>query len=202
VPLRFAIYARGNPTPVLELTATGITYGPIPSANVDINRPAGYRVVKIASAGSGAGGATNPTGPMTAGALAHHEVSGVRAVSAQVPFTLNAPKSLIGLPRRNTSLLDMGGARGALITYGQNLGGIVVIERPAAGSGAGAAGRASNGEVGNLSLPTVSINGVTGQELDTALGTVLTFTRNGVSYTVLGSVPSYAADQAARALTR
>ncbi len=39
---------------------------------------------------------------------------------------------------------------------------------------------------GGLNLPTVSINGATGQELDTALGTVLRFTRGGVAYTVLG----------------
>ena len=51
-----------------------------------------------------------------------------------------------------------------------------------------------------LSLPTVSINGATGQELDTALGTMVRFTRDGVAYTVIGSVPSAAADAAARGL--
>ena len=38
------------------------------------------------------------------------------------------------------------------------------------------------------------------RELDTALGTVLTFTRGNVAYTVLGSVPAAAAEAAARAL--
>jgi hypothetical protein len=51
-----------------------------------------------------------------------------------------------------------------------------------------------------FSLPTVSINGATGQELDTALGTMVRFTRRGVAYTVVGSVPPAAADAAARAL--
>ena len=51
-----------------------------------------------------------------------------------------------------------------------------------------------------LSLPTVSINGVTGQELDTALGTMVRFTRGKVIYTVVGSVPAAAAELAARAL--
>jgi hypothetical protein len=46
----------------------------------------------------------------------------------------------------------------------------------------------------------VSINGSTGQELSTALGTVVRFTRGGVAYTVLGSVPAAAAEQAARGL--
>ena len=42
-------------------------------------------------------------------------------------------------------------------------------------------------------LPSVSIGGTTGHELATALGTVVTFTRDGVSYTVLGSIPPAAA---------
>jgi hypothetical protein len=71
---------------------------------------------------------------------------------------------------------------------------MVVIERPS-----GAHGSPSGG-LGGLSLPTVSIDGATGQELSTPLGTVLTFTRGGVSYTVLGSVPATAAELAARAL--
>ena len=66
-----------------------------------------------------------------------------------------------------------------------------------------AARRAQSGAGGDhhgLNLPTVSINGATGQELDTALGTMVRFTRGGVAYTVIGSVPAAAADAAARAL--
>jgi hypothetical protein len=47
-------------------------------------------------------------------------------------------------------------------------------------------------------LPTVSINGVTGHELGTALGTIVQFTRGGVDYTIIGSVPPAAAEAAAR----
>ena len=62
----------------------------------------------------------------------------------------------------------------------------------------GAAGAGGSDE--GLSLPKVSINGVQGEELDTALGTVLRFSRGGVDYVVLGSVPPAAAEAAARAL--
>ena len=55
-------------------------------------------------------------------------------------------------------------------------------------------------EAGGLSLPKVSINGAKGEELDTALGTVLRFSRGGVDYIVAGSVPPAAAEAAARAL--
>ena len=51
-----------------------------------------------------------------------------------------------------------------------------------------------------LRLPQININGATGTELATALGTVVTFERNGISYTVAGSVPPQAAEQAAREL--
>jgi hypothetical protein len=46
----------------------------------------------------------------------------------------------------------------------------------------------------------VSINGVTGQELPTALGTMVRFTRGGVDYTVLGAQPASTVIAAARAL--
>ena len=51
-----------------------------------------------------------------------------------------------------------------------------------------------------LRLPQINIDGVTGTELATALGTVLTFDRGGVSYIVIGSVPPAAAENAARGL--
>ena len=51
-----------------------------------------------------------------------------------------------------------------------------------------------------LTLPTVNIDGATGSELATALGTIVTFDRAGVSYFVAGSVPPLAAENAARGL--
>ena len=70
-----------------------------------------------------------------------------------------------------------------------------------ANTAAPSAGAASSSSAaGSLSLPSVSINGATGHQLDTPLGTVVTFTRGGISYTLLGSVPSSAADLAAQAL--
>ena len=87
----------------------------------------------------------------------------------------------------------------ALVTYGAGLGGIAVLQQAADANGSAAPGKPKEGESG-LSLPTVSINGATGQELDTALGTMVRFTRGGVEYTVIGSVPPAAAEAAARGL--
>lgn len=199
VPLRFAIYARDSSTPVLELKATNISYGTISPSVFNISPPAGSKVVKLAGLGQGAG--TNPTAPMPSLAKGHTRamhVHGVAAVASRVPFKLVAPKSLVGLPRNGVHLLDMGGKSAALVTYGRGLGGIAVIEHAQAASAS--ASQSQAGGLGSLSLPSVSINGATGHELDTPLGTVVTFDRGGVDYTVLGSVPSAAADMAARAL--
>jgi hypothetical protein len=111
-----------------------------------------------------------------------------------------APRTLVGLPRRNVTLLNWGGSPAALVTYGQNLGGIAVIEQTPSSASATQSQSANQDHGNGLSLPTVSINGATGQELDTTLGTMVRFTRDGVTYTVVGSVPPAAADAAARAL--
>jgi hypothetical protein len=57
-----------------------------------------------------------------------------------------------------------------------------------------------SGDQGQLTLPTVSINGAPGEELDTALGTMLRFQRNGVEYTVLASASPATVQTAARDL--
>lgn len=193
-PLNLAIYARGNSTPVLQLKATNISFGPQAPSTFNLTPPAGYKVVKVSAP------ASNPTAP-TAGAKAKHakHVSGVAAVRRAVPFHLAAPGRLVGLPRQDTTLLDWGGHPAALITYGQNLGGVAIIEQKA--DSASSQSTKSSGS-GGLSLPSVSIHGATGTELPTALGTVLRYTSGGVAYTVLGSVQPFVAEQAAKALTR
>jgi hypothetical protein len=49
-------------------------------------------------------------------------------------------------------------------------------------------------------LPSVSLAGITAHELSTELGSVLTWDSGGVSYILAGSVPTPAAEAAARAL--
>ncbi|MGH2916807.1 MAG: LolA family protein [Solirubrobacteraceae bacterium] len=195
VPLQFSIYARGNSTPVIQLTLTNVSYGAVPASDFAISPPSGYQVVKLATVDR------HPGGPGMKRAM-HLQVHGVKQVAAEVQFPLVAPASLVGLPRHDVTLLDWGGVPTALVTYGQGLGGIAVLEnRGPGGSASRSSAGGSSGDRGGLSLPTVSIDGVTGHELGTALGTVLSFARDGVSYTVIGSVAPYAAEQAARALT-
>jgi outer membrane lipoprotein-sorting protein len=179
VPLRAAIYAQGQAAPVLELKATEISYGKIAASDVDATPPKGAKVVEV-----------NPA----LGVDAHGKpttVHGLADVQKQVPFTISAPDTLAGLPRREVSLIREGDENGALVTYGKGLGQILVFQHKAA---------AGSTDKSDLRLPTVNIDGSTGTELATALGTIVTFNRDGVSYIVAGSVPPLAAENAARGL--
>ena len=191
IPLRFAIYARGDSSPVLELKATDISYGSVPVSDFSAAPPPNAKVVRVQTPAAAAHKLTRHD------ARRRQVVSGAAAVARRLSFRLDAPRTLVGLQRRSVTLLDWKGSPAALVTYGQNLGGIAVLEQTAQANQASTpAGEHHRG----LSLPTVSIKGNTAQELDTALGTMVRFTRAGVTYTVLGSVPPVAADQAARAL--
>jgi outer membrane lipoprotein-sorting protein len=185
VPLRVAVYAAGDPSPVIELSLTGISYGAVADSTFDVSPPPGAKVVNF-DAGPPNGDTSGDQKPVT----------GVDAVAKAVPFTLKAPDTLAGLPRHEVRLLDWHGDPAALVLYGRNLGGIAVIEQKAGPADANTS--APKHEGGGLSLPTVSINGVTGQELGTALGTMIRFERGGVAYTIVGSVPTAAAEAAAR----
>jgi outer membrane lipoprotein-sorting protein len=201
VPLRFAVYARGDSTPVIELAATGISYGQVPSDVFSISPPAGAKVVKVATPSGSSTGSEKHAAHDAAGGR-HHEVTGAGAVQSQLKFSLAAPGTLAGMSRSSVKLLDWSGKHAALLTYGQGLGGIAVIEQQAtaASSKQFNLSQGSGEHAHGLTLPTVTINGVTAQELDTALGTVVRFTRSGVTYTVIGSVTPSVADTAARAL--
>jgi hypothetical protein len=79
-----------------------------------------------------------------------------------------------------------------------------VVERAAkpdaAGSGSASGSRRGRRRHGKVELPTVSIDGATASVLDTPLGSVVRFERDGVTYTVLGSVTAEVAEAAARGL--
>jgi hypothetical protein len=181
VPLRAAVYAQGSTDPVLELEATDISYGPIDASKVTATPPRGAKVVEI----------DPPAGTDAQGKPTH--VEGVGPVSQKLGFKLSAPADLAGLPRRAVKLVRFGEENGAVVTYGRGLGQIVVFQQRAAEPG-------KTGLPEGATLPQVNIAGATGTELATALGTLVTFERDGVRYYVAGSVPPLAAENAARGL--
>ena len=167
VPLRFAVYPRGSSTPAIAVTVTHIQYGPVASAQLTLVPATGTRIVHVhlpsrSELHSDAKHAAPATGPA--------------AVARAVGFRLAAPATLAGLPRGEVRSANLGKSPAALVTYGQGLGTVFVLEQQAA------SGHSPLG-----SLPSASINGTRGHELDTTLGSLVQFTRNGVTYTILGS---------------
>ncbi|MDX6425282.1 MAG: hypothetical protein QOD52_687 [Gaiellaceae bacterium] len=177
VPLKVAIYAQGSSSPVLALEATNVSYGDVPNSDVQVSPPAGAKIVDLSSQAQGGNGSSTPP------------VTGLDAVTQAAPFTVVAPDTLVGLPRQDVRLV---GGKNVIAVYGQGLGAIVLVER-APDTGAKQASPLD-------ALPQVTIDGVTGHELATQLGTVLTWDRTGVSYVLAGSLPSAAAEAAARSL--
>jgi outer membrane lipoprotein-sorting protein len=183
-PLRAAVYAKGESSPVLELSATEVSFGPVPDSVFEVSPPPGAKVVDLnpPAGGEGAGEAEAATG--------------LEAVQAKTSFPLSAPASLAGMARDQVRLVSSGEDAGALLTYGKGLGGIAVLELPA-----GEAGSGEGDEAGGLQLPSVSIEGASrAQELETPLGTLIRFRRGGVEYTVVGSVTPAVAREAAQGL--
>ena len=200
MPLRFAVYARGDSSPVLALAATDITYGPVSTGVFSMPPPAGAKVVNVATPTTAS--ATRHTG-RHAGRRHKQDVTGAGAVQSHLSFTLAAPATLANMTRSEVKLLELGGKDAALVTYGRGLGGIAVLEQQATAQSARqlSLSQGSGDHQRGISLPTVTIaSGVSAQELDTALGSVVRFTRGGVTYTVLGSVTPSVADAAARGL--
>ena len=161
VPLRAALYAKGSSDPVLELEATDVSFGAVDPSVFDVKPPADAKVVDLAPHGSQQD-ASKP-------------VEGVDAVQAKLPFTLNAPDTLAGMPRSTVRLISSDRHPAALVTYGEGLDGLAVIE-------------------------TKADKAQDRREFDTPLGTAITFQRGGVTYAVLGSVAPATARAAAAGL--
>jgi outer membrane lipoprotein-sorting protein len=188
-PLRAAVYARGASSPVLELRVTDVSFGPVPDSVFAIPPPPGTKVTDIAPPGSHPADNQRPA-----------PVTGRSAVDKRVDFRVVAPRSVAGRTRSGVRLIESDKSNGALVTYGRGLDGIAVLELPSSGKRQSSSQRSAAGSSGELNLPSVSIDGVSGDELGTAIGTVIHFKRGGIDYTVAGSVPSIVAEEVARGL--
>jgi Predicted periplasmic protein (DUF2092) len=179
VPLRAAVYAQGSSDPVLEVAATKIAYGPVAASDLAGTAHPGARTVEIDPDELGAD--TAATG-----------ITGVDAVQKRLDFRLSAPDELAGLKRKRVELVRLDRENGAVSIYGDGLGTIAVFQY-----------RSKDGRhdgLADLNLPEINIDGLTGKELATALGTIVSFKREGIVYVVAGLVPPVAAENAARGL--
>ncbi len=89
---------------------------------------------------------------------------------------------------------------GALLTYGSDWGSVVLAQKAGGERGAGSSVGAEI-QGGGLQVPVVDLGGgVLARELSTPVGTVLSWSDGGVSYTLAGSVRAAELREAARGL--
>jgi hypothetical protein len=180
VPLRLGIYPKGATSPVLELRVTDVSYGAVPSSDVDVAPPASAHVVDLSGVATHAGSGTE----------GHSKaVTGYDAVRNAAAFPVNAPATLAGRARADIRLIGKGDSQTVVATYGEGLDSIVAVERKASGQS-----RLPGG------LPEVTVGNAKAHELTTPLGTVLAWNSGGVSFVVAGSVEPSTAEAAARGL--
>jgi outer membrane lipoprotein-sorting protein len=177
LPLKVGVYARGNDDPVLELIATEVEYGPVAASTFDIDPPADARVEDLTMRGG------------------HRGRHAKRRAIRRLGFQVSAPATLAGRKRSGIKKVRIGKEKAALIRYGKDLDAILVVQKRAKADTGRQERRGHHNE-----LPTADINGASATVLDTPLGSVVTFERNGVSYTVLGSVPAEVTKTAASGL--
>jgi len=189
-PLRAAIYAQGKSEPVLELKATNVSYDAVADSDVRITPPADAKVTDLSPDD------VKRDGKEHASKGEQESVTGVAAVQKRVGFKLAVPAKLAGLPRKDVRFVTVNGEKSALTIYGEGFGAIAVLQHRADK----AEPSKDSGEDDGLTLPEINIDGATGTELATALGTVVTFERDAIKYVVAGSVPPAAAENAARGL--
>jgi hypothetical protein len=179
IPLRLAVYPHGSSTPAIAITVTHIRYGTVPAAHLALALPAGTKIVHVHM----------PSRSDRSRAAHTASVTGAAAVARAVGFRLAAPAKLAGMAQREVRSVNLGKSPAALVTYGRGLGAIFVLEQ-----------RATAGQSQLKSLPSASIGGVHGRELDTTLGSLVQWSRGGITYTVVGSQPAARIMTAAQAL--
>jgi len=196
-PLRIDIRAKGSSEPVLAIEATDVSFGPVDASVFDIAPPSDAKVTDFTGRAqqlieSKKGSSDWKSHPKT------KPVTGLEAVQARVGFTIAAPAEAGGLKRSEVMLVGTGDTAGALVTYGTGLGSVLVLQKPADPKPRGS-GNSGNDEAA-MALPTVKIGAEEATELPTALGTGLTFTRDGIEYALLGSVTPATVEAVARDL--
>ena len=190
VPLRFELYAEESPEAVARYEAQDFEVGPVPDRRFEFETPPGATVERMEppdgerADGVREGGEPEVVGSVQeAGELAGFPVEGL----AEAPG--------------GRQLEEIRAAEGgAVLTYGSGWGTVILAEK-ARGEGPEPQREAGEGREDGLQVPTVDLgDGIEAREVTTPVGTVLSWSSGGVSYTLAGSVPASELREAARGL--
>jgi hypothetical protein len=189
VPLLFELYAEGRPEPVARYEAQDFQVGPVPDARFEFETPPDATVERPEPREDRAdeyGAGDEP-----------RKVASVEEASELAGFAVEAlPQAPQG---RELQKIVVAGD-GALLTYGSDWGSVILTQKAGGESGAGSSVGAEI-QGGGLQVPVVDLGGgVLARELSTPVGTVLSWSDGGVSYTLAGSVRAAELREAARGL--
>jgi outer membrane lipoprotein-sorting protein len=188
VPLLFELYAEGRPEPVARYEAQDFQVGPVTDARFEFETPPGAKVERPEPGDNRADEYRGGEEP--------RQASSVKEASELAGFTVEElPEASLG---RELEKIVVAGD-GAVLTYGSDWGAVVLAQKAGGEKGAGHSLSAGS-RGGELQVPVVDLGGVQARELSTPVGTVLSWSDGGVSYTLVGSVPAAELREAARGL--
>ena len=193
VPLRFELFAEETPEPVARFAAQDFEVGPVPDRRFEFETPPGATVERIEP----------PAGDRVAEGREGDEPDAVGSVEEAGELAGFPVEGLAQAPggRRLEEIRAASG--GAILTYGSGWGTVVLAEKAGGDEIPELRQDAGEGREGGLQLPTVDLGGgVEAREVATPVGTVLSWSSGGVSYTLAGSVPAAELEAAARTLVR
>ncbi|MDQ3638899.1 MAG: hypothetical protein M3426_13055 [Actinomycetota bacterium] len=203
VPLSFELYAEGTAEPVVRYETSDFEVGPVPDERFRLEMPPGATVEQMEEHGNGEErgeeGRENQE-PQRVASVAEAQ----EAVGFPVRQLANAPGG------RELAEIRVAGSDRVVQTYGEGWGTVVLVQKPdreseSADQPQEDSGREANGEDDGrdeqLQVPTVALGGgVEAKEISTPIGTALSWSANGVSYSLVGSVPAAELEEAARGL--
>jgi outer membrane lipoprotein-sorting protein len=199
VPLSFQMYAKDTPDPVVSYEASDFQVGPVPDDRFQLETPPGAEVVPMDESGNGEkqgkeGGAHEP-----------QQVASVEEAQQLVGFPV---KQLASAPGgRELSEIRVTGSDAAIQTYGSGWGAVTLVQKSESAdesqtgqSQEGSSGHDKDAQGGQSQVPTVDLGGVEAKEISTPIGTALSWSVDGVSYSLVGSAPAAELEDAARGL--
>jgi outer membrane lipoprotein-sorting protein len=192
VPLRAAIYSSSSSSPVIELAATEISYGPVESSVFEFSPPPGAKLEQGSVAAKRSGGAAAARNCVKE-ALVCPQSPEARPHTGRPPKCVAEALVCHEPPRARRAHMAAQGEHPKLTTHGHGPAAIAVLEGKATKEEGKSAEQLEQ-------LPKVTINGTSASELRTELGTLLTFERAGVRYVVAGAVSPGAVEEVARGL--
>jgi outer membrane lipoprotein-sorting protein len=120
-PLRAAIYSTMSSSPVIELAATEISFGAVPSSIFQLTTPANAKVEELILPAKGAQGAHNSTGEEKPKVTTHgHGLSSISVLESKTKPGSKTSEPIEGLPKVNingASASELRTELGTLLTF-------------------------------------------------------------------------------------